>query len=221
MQVSPKITESESAGTPISVRQRILEVAFEMFASTGFHGTHLREICNRAGTNVAAVCYHFQSKEGLYDAVIMEAGRQLADPDYSFVLSQQLSPEQKLLKLTESLLKRLGAAGAWVPKLLARELADRSRATGNYAAIGLERDFVLMQSVIRQLPISRTETDIRLHALSLLGLCVFYALVTENPNHPLTQLADIPSRAHLARFLTNQLLASIENKGTDTNITNP
>lgn len=221
MQVSPKVTEPESAGTPISVRQRILEAAYEMFASTGFHGTHLREICNRAGTNVAAVCYHFQSKEGLYDAVIMEAGRQLADSDYSFVLSQQLPPERKLLKLTESLLTRLSAAVAWVPKLLARELADRSRPTGNYAASGLERDFVLMQSVIRQLPISRTETDIRLQALSLLGLCVFYALVTENPNHPLAQLADIPNRAHLAQFLTNQLHAPIENKGTDTNITNP
>lgn len=220
MQVSPKITESERAGTPISIRQRVLKVACEMFASTGFHGTHLREICNRAGTNVAAVCYHFQTKEGLYDAVMMEAGRQLADGDYSFVLSQQLPPEQKVLKLTESLLKRLSAGGAWVPKLLARELADESRAKGNYAAIGLERDFVLMRGAIRQLPATRTETDIRFHALSLLGLCVFYALVTENPNHPLTQLADIPNRAQLARFLTNQLLASTENQGTDTNSNN-
>src|SRR3954463_9058085 len=109
MQVSPKLTKSANVrGTRISVRQRVLEVACEMFASTGFDGTHLREICNRARINVAGGCYTFQSKEGLYHAVIMEAGLRLSEADYSYVLSQQLAPEQKLLNLIKSLLKRLG-----------------------------------------------------------------------------------------------------------------
>ena len=64
-------------GGSLPARDRVLQVACEMFAEAGFHGTHLREICRRAGTNVAGVCYHFHSKEGLYEAVIMEAGRRL------------------------------------------------------------------------------------------------------------------------------------------------
>ena len=73
-------------GCQLPVRERVLEVACEMFAEAGFHGTHIRQICERAGTNVAGVCYHFQSKEGLYQAVIQEAGRRLSDVDGSFAV---------------------------------------------------------------------------------------------------------------------------------------
>jgi DNA-binding transcriptional regulator YbjK len=51
------------------------KVPCELFAEAGFHGTHLREICKRARTNVAGVSYYFHSKEGLYAAVTMERKR--------------------------------------------------------------------------------------------------------------------------------------------------
>jgi len=218
MQVVPNPAErSNLTGIKTPVRERVLEVACELFAEAGFEGTHLREICKRAGTNVAGICYHFQSKEGLYDAVIMDAGRRLWDSDYSFALSQQLPPEQKLLKLVESLLERLNGGRGWVTKLLARELVDSPHGKRNYVGSGLERDFVLLQAVLRQFPASKADTDIRLHSLSMIGQCVFYALAGENPQHPLTQsVSGIPSRPQLARFLTNQLLRSLQNKGTDT-----
>jgi AcrR family transcriptional regulator len=213
--------QANSTKTPNTVRERVLEVACELFAGAGFHGAHLREICKRAGTNVAVVCYHFQSKEGLYDNVIMEAGRRLSDRDYSFFLSQQLTPDQKLLMLVESLLERLGRGRASVSRLLARELADPCHATRSYVASGLERDFVLLQGVIRQLPVSKANPDIRLHALSVLGQCVFYSLAAESPAHPLNQQAcGIPGRRQLASFLTNQLLRCLQNRRTDTEIPN-
>jgi hypothetical protein len=52
---------------------------------------------------------------------------------------------------------------------------------------------------------------VRLHALCLIGESDFYSLAAENPNHPLTQLsAGFPSRAHLARFLTERSLAALQ-----------
>jgi len=197
----------ESAKT---TRERVLAVACELFAEAGFHGTHLREICKRAGTNLAGVCYHFHSKEGLYQAVVMEAGRQLSDLDGNFVTATHLPPEQQLLALTESLLQRLGAKRAWIAKLLTRELVDHDDNAPSHAAARLERDFVLLQAVMRDLLGTDTHSDtVRLHAITLLGECVFYSLTGENPRHPLRQFTVTPSTRTLARFLTQRSLQAL------------
>jgi AcrR family transcriptional regulator len=51
-------------------RDRILETAEVLFATKGYEGTSLRDITDRAGVNVAAVNYHFGSKEGLLREVL-------------------------------------------------------------------------------------------------------------------------------------------------------
>jgi len=55
-------------------RERILDVAEKYFADEGYHGASLRAITTRAQANLAAVNYHFGSKEGLAREVI---GRRL------------------------------------------------------------------------------------------------------------------------------------------------
>jgi len=55
-----------SAGT----RDRLLDVAEELFAEKGIAATSLRVLTRTAGTNLAAVHYHFDSKDGLVDAVL-------------------------------------------------------------------------------------------------------------------------------------------------------
>ena len=53
-----------------ATRTIILDVAERMFAEHGFNGTSVRQIIAAAGVNLAAVHYHFRSKEGLLEAVI-------------------------------------------------------------------------------------------------------------------------------------------------------
>ncbi|WP_298036150.1 TetR/AcrR family transcriptional regulator [uncultured Desulfuromonas sp.] len=50
-------------------KERILDAAERLFAREGFHTTSLRAITSRAGANLAAVNYHFGSKEALLEAV--------------------------------------------------------------------------------------------------------------------------------------------------------
>ncbi len=205
------------------VRERVLEVACEMFAEAGFHGTHIRQICERAGTNVAGVCYHFQSKEGLYQAVILEAGRRLSDIDESFIVSRNLSAEQRLQTLTGSLLQRLGAKRAWIAKLLAREWVDRACEANTYVASGLERDFALLQAVMKDLVgAADNSEDIGIHAFSVIGECVFFALQGENRQHALNQFAlCLPNRADLARAITQRSLGALRLKPVEPEVLNP
>ena len=51
-------------------KQSILDAAEFLFATQGFRGTSLRAITGNAGVNLAAVNYHFGSKESLLEAVI-------------------------------------------------------------------------------------------------------------------------------------------------------
>lgn len=51
-------------------KTRILDAAEKLFGEKGFDATSLRDITTEADVNLAAVNYHFQSKESLIDAVI-------------------------------------------------------------------------------------------------------------------------------------------------------
>ncbi len=51
-------------------KTRILDTAEKLFGENGFDATSLRDITAQADVNLAAVNYHFQSKDSLIDAVI-------------------------------------------------------------------------------------------------------------------------------------------------------
>lgn len=54
----------------LKTRHKILDAAEKLFAKQGFDATSLRAIIATAGVNLAAIHYHFRTKEGLIRAVI-------------------------------------------------------------------------------------------------------------------------------------------------------
>ncbi|WP_145482983.1 transcriptional regulator CecR [Yersinia aldovae] len=56
-------------------RQQLIQAATELFGELGLKGATTRDIAQRAGQNIAAITYYFNSKEGLYLAV----AQQIAD----------------------------------------------------------------------------------------------------------------------------------------------
>ena len=54
---------------PLETRTRILDAAEELFMLHGFEGTSMRSLTAKAGVNLAAVNYHFGSKDALIEAV--------------------------------------------------------------------------------------------------------------------------------------------------------
>src|SRR5215468_3731253 len=56
--------------TSASTKTRILDAAERLFVEHGFEATSLRQLTSSAGVNLAAVNYHFGSKEELFQAVL-------------------------------------------------------------------------------------------------------------------------------------------------------
>ena len=63
------VSTSKSA-SGVATRQRLLEAAEELFSEHGFDRVSVRDVTEKAGANVAAVNYHFGSREGLIEQVI-------------------------------------------------------------------------------------------------------------------------------------------------------
>ena len=68
-----------TATMPSETRHRILDAAEELFAEKGIAATSVRVLTQAAGVNLAAVHYHFGSKEGLVDAVLERSARTAND----------------------------------------------------------------------------------------------------------------------------------------------
>ncbi len=61
-----ELASSSSRGE--DTRQRLIEAALKIFGDCGFEGASTRMLADAAGANLAAIPYHFGSKEGLYRA---------------------------------------------------------------------------------------------------------------------------------------------------------
>lgn len=53
----------------MTTQDKLLEAAAEVFAEKGYREATVQEICQKAGSNIAAVNYHFGGKENLYSQV--------------------------------------------------------------------------------------------------------------------------------------------------------
>ena len=63
--------------TTIDTKEQILNVAERQFAEKGFSGTTLRGVIREAEVNIAAIHYHFGSKEELFIAVMRRVAKQV------------------------------------------------------------------------------------------------------------------------------------------------
>ena len=90
-------------------RTRILDAAEELFMQHGFEGTSMRHLTSRAGVNLAAVNYHFGSKDALIEAVFrrrldpMNAERiaaldRLEDPSPEDIIRAFVSPGLRMIE---------------------------------------------------------------------------------------------------------------------------
>ncbi len=155
-------------------RARLIEAAREVFSQQGFQGATVREICRRAGANVAAVNYHFGSKDGLLAEALnfnqlrlLQAANLVADA-CPLVRFRLFIHDFMMLLLDEHSASRQC-------RMMARELADPTPALDKIVteAIAPLHDF--LNQLVREIVGDGISEAERLRCVfSILGQCSFY-----------------------------------------------
>jgi len=168
------MSEVQTKTASKQTRARLLNAAREVFSQHGFQGATVREICRRAKANVAAVNYHFGSKDGLLSEALNFASlkaMQIANITASECPKQRLS-----LFIHDFLLMLLDEDNPSSQcQIMARELAEPTSALDKIVreAIGPMHEFLsrLVREIIGE---NAKEEDLRRCVHSILGQCLFY-----------------------------------------------
>ena len=200
----------EQAGT----RERIIEIAGELFAAQGFRGTTVRDICGQAGVNVAAVNYYFRDKESLYAEVLQHAHAQCADKyPMDMGVAEGAGPAERLEGFVRSFLHRILDEGrpSWHGKLMAMEMADPTDALDRLVEESITPMYQTLAGIVRELlgP-GAAEEDVERCAGSVIGQVLHYKhakpVIVRMGLWRITGEADV---AQLARFIVAFSLGGI------------
>jgi TetR/AcrR family transcriptional regulator, regulator of cefoperazone and chloramphenicol sensitivity len=196
-------------------RERLLQSAGEVFAEQGFRSATVRDICSRAGANIAAVNYHFGDKEKLYAAVLQHwLGEALKKYPPEGNLGADSPPDRRLHAFVRSWLFRMLGEGtpAWHGKLMAREMSEP---TGAFDILMTETVRPMSQRlsgiVAKLLGPDAPEDLVNDCTMSVAGQCCFYRHAHEMIRRLYPDRPHTPERIeHLADHITQFSLAAID-----------
>jgi AcrR family transcriptional regulator len=140
----------------------------------------VREICQLAQVNLAAVNYHFRDKERLYIETVKSAccsqGAQAAPPEWP-------SGTPAAVKLADFIRSFIGRIrndrdAPWHRQLFLRELAQPTAACEELVREQIRPQAEILEGILAELLPDAPATKRSLTAFSIVGQCVFYRVAT-------------------------------------------
>lgn len=159
-----------------STRTRIIEAAGEVFAEKGFADGTVREICQRAGANIAAVNYYFGDKLRLYVEAVKLAHawrvKQAQLPEWA----PDVGPEERLAGFIQAFMRRMLIGDeTWHSRLMLREMLRPDSACAEVVREYIRPEFDALLSIVRDLMGDRWDEERgHLIAFSIVGQCLHY-----------------------------------------------
>ena len=104
--MNPKPTpQRRAANEDSATRERLLEATGRIVATEGLTAATSRRITAAAGANLAAITYHFGSKDALVHAALAWEVERLVEPAMTLLEAATDDPVQRLLGATQQLLQ--------------------------------------------------------------------------------------------------------------------
>lgn len=158
-------------------RARLIEAAGEVFAEHGFAKATVRDICSKAGANVAAINYHFRDKETLYAETLKHSHRYALDHyPYDGGLKPDASAEAKLRAFVRSFVAKIldPERPKWHGRLMSREMTEPSPALFPIIEEGVRTQFAALCAIVRELAPNLPPKEVEACGASIIGQVLHY-----------------------------------------------
>jgi len=198
-------------------RNRILEAAGALFAVGGFAHTTAKAIAKRADVSLASINYHFESREGLYRAVLIEAHQRfLSLSELREVAGSELSASEKLKDLIGHLVRQATERQLeWHLDVLGREILAPSPHLHALTQTALPPKLAIITQVLSEITrIPLNHPALLRCFLSAVTPCTVLLLMARGAPGPMHDLRQMPAEVitdHLHRFA----LAGLDAIGRD------
>lgn len=169
----------------VDIKTRLIETAGQLFGGHGFEAVGIREICQDAGANVAAVNYHFGDKRGLYVACLKHAQSCRVD-DIAIDQLVGMSPEEKLRAFIRGMLesKLDESRPAWHLEMMLREMSRPTDACREIVEDYIRPMAESLAEILRELlPGTEWNAQSWMIGFSIVGQVIFYQV-----NQPVVRL---------------------------------
>lgn len=156
-------------------RQKLMNYAGEIFSAKGFESTTVREVCQAAGVNIAAIHYHFGDKERLYLECVKHAHCQHGMIDFDW--PNGTSSQEKLTTMVTHMLTMMLATDqpAWQIELMMRELARPTAACRVLVEEFISPVFTQLLAIVSEMLPAETPLLARQQtAFSVVAQCLLY-----------------------------------------------
>lgn len=158
-------------------RWRLLQAATEVFAEVGYHAATTREICRRAGVNLASIHYYYGDKAELYREVF-----RLPFVSECNVFATLDITQASLQEALESFFNWLFPPSAEEDPMLhlflrlhAREEAEPSGVLGDVLAQAFRPNYEKIQTVLcREFGLGKPDVEVDRLSFSMAGLASVY-----------------------------------------------
>ena len=160
-----------------NTREGLIQAAGPIFAERGCDAATTREICASAGTNIAAINYHFGGKRELYREAVRTAAATCMSAAPLPELPPSMSPAEKRYLFIRTLLERVivDREPMWCGQLIMREMAQPTEACAEFVRGFIRPQFEILQAIIAEiLPADYTVERRRMVAFSIVGQCLHY-----------------------------------------------
>jgi AcrR family transcriptional regulator len=168
------------AGAQPDLRRELLAAARRLFIARGFGNVGTRELARAAGVSPAMIAYYFTDKQGLFEALVEDAVGHVLGRLQSLAARGGQADQEPVDAFLAAYLDTL-IAEPWIPQLLVREVLAsdtplRRRFRDDFAGPA-RRALVTLLDTERKRGRLRSDLDVELATLSLIGMTVFSFLV--------------------------------------------